>query len=68
MLVIPLDLDATSPALLQVDLAANEWQTLIDPKLGSISIANNDWQVSPDGEKLVFLDSSSRALWLLELP
>ncbi len=68
LLVIPLDLEQSGPALWQVDATTGESWQLIDPQHTSWQIASNDWQPSPDGEKIVFRSAEDQNLWILELP
>ena len=53
--------------LWRVDVLANESRPLTDPERLTFSISNGDWQVSPDGQKVVFVNSADQNLWLLNL-
>lgn len=68
LLVIPVDLDGEGLSLWQVDVSTLETHRLTDRASTHLPIANNDWSPSPDGEKMVFLSSEDRNLWLLALP
>ncbi len=68
LLVIPLDMEESDPYILQFDLEEDCVWGITDPVKTSLSIANNDWQVSPDGQKMVFLSAIDGNLQVLYLP
>ncbi|MEJ2013464.1 MAG: hypothetical protein P8X64_14730 [Anaerolineales bacterium] len=68
LLLVPLDLDASSPYLLQYDSGRDLWWTLTTPQETVLPIANNDWRISPNGRWLVYQSFLDRNLYLLELP
>ncbi len=68
LLVIPLDMDEPDPYVLQFDLEEDRVWRITDPLKTSLPIANNDWQVSPDGQKMVFLSAIDGNLQVLYLP
>ena len=41
---------------------------LTDPSKLPFRIHNNDWQLSPDGNRIVFVNNEDRNLWMLTLP
>jgi hypothetical protein len=68
LLLLPLDLSASSPYVLQFDTRSSQWWTLSSPRDTSLPIANNDWHVSPDGRWMVYQSFLDQNLYLLELP
>jgi hypothetical protein len=56
-----------SMRLLEVDVTTNEVIPLTDPATVSFSIASGDWDVSPDGQKVVFVNSADFNIWLLDV-
>ena len=68
LLIIPLRPEAQWHELWQYDLEADEASRLTDPREVPFKIASGYWAVSPDGEKIVFVQASDRNLWLLTLP
>jgi len=67
LLVVPMDIDAPSHRLLQVDAPTGQVAQLTDPAQLSFRISGGDWSVSPTGEHIVFLNAEDQALWLLAL-
>lgn len=67
LLIIPFDPEATFHRLVELDPASGQARPLTDPTLTPFKIANGDWRVSPDGRFVVYVESSDRNLWLLEL-
>ena len=68
LLVIPTATDEKEPSILQFDVMNDRVYRLTDPDVTTLPIANNDWNVSPDGEKIVFLSSVLGNLQVLSLP
>ncbi len=68
LIVIPFRADAAYHELWEVDAETGETHRLTDPSITPIKIANGDWQVSPDGHRVAFVESSDRNLWVMELP
>ncbi|MBN1429307.1 MAG: hypothetical protein JXB07_13110 [Anaerolineae bacterium] len=68
LLIVPMDIDAPSHCLLQIDAPTRQVTALTDPAQLSFRIAGGDWSVSPTGRHVVFLNSEDMALWLLSLP
>ena len=68
LLMMPLDLNASSADLYQLDLANDKVWKLLDSEETELKIANNDWSISPSGQWLLFHSFEDRNLWLLELP
>lgn len=68
LLIAPMEMDAPSHRLLQLDAPTGQVTALTDPSLLPFRIAAGDWSVSPAGEAVVFLSADDQALWLLRLP
>jgi len=68
LLYIPLEPGAESHALWEYDVVSDAHRPLTDPSQIPFKIANNDWTVSPDGDRVVFVNADDRNLWLIELP
>lgn len=56
-----------SMQLWSVDVLTNESRPLTDPEVQTFSISNGDWEVSPDGQRVVFVNSADQNLWLISL-
>ncbi|MBN1312543.1 MAG: hypothetical protein JXB30_14100 [Anaerolineae bacterium] len=67
LLVVPMDIDAPSHRLLQIDAPTGQVTPLTDPAQLPFRISGGDWSVSPTGEHIVFLNAEDQALWLLTL-
>lgn len=52
----------------EVNAETGEEQKLTDAAVTPLDILNGDWRISPDGQHVVFVNSTDRNLWLLELP
>jgi hypothetical protein len=65
LVYIPLLLGQPTHRLFEYDLQSHTSRLLAD--LGT-QVSHDQWQVSPDGQRLVFLSSRDRNLWVLELP
>lgn len=65
LVYIPLAPGQPTHRLFEYDLPSRTSRLLAD--LGS-KVLNDQWQVSPDGQRVVFLSSQDRNLWVLELP
>ena len=68
ILVIPFEPGASSFRLQEYNLTTNTLRDLTDPALVSFKIHNNDWALSPDGNRIVFVNALDRNLWVIELP
>jgi Tol biopolymer transport system component len=68
LVLIPLDLEASSQYLMQYNIPNNWLSPLTDPEIFSFEVANNDWTISPDGKYLVLRSARDGNLWLMELP
>ncbi len=68
LLIVPLELNLGSHRLLEVNAATGRLHELTDPYQTAFRIAAGDWALSPDGNRLVFVNAADRNLWLLELP
>lgn len=65
LVYIPLVLGQPTHRLFEYDLQSRTSRLLAD--LGS-KVSHDQWQVSPDGERVVFVNRLDRNLWVLELP
>ncbi|MBN1200553.1 MAG: M23 family metallopeptidase [Anaerolineae bacterium] len=54
-------------ALGYIDVEQGEHRLLTDPDDLPIRVANGDWHVSPDGERIIFVDPDDYALHLLTI-
>lgn len=68
LLIVPLELNLGSHRLLEVDAATGDLRELTNPYRTAFRIAAGDWSLSPDGNRIVFVNAADRNLWLLELP
>jgi Tol biopolymer transport system component len=68
LLVIPLEMGATSHQLLQVDAESGEIRALTDPAVTPFKVANGDWSVSPDGRHIAYVSAEDHSIWALTLP
>jgi hypothetical protein len=59
------DVSTDAHALGVVDVQTGDMRWLTDPADVPIRIANGDWSVSPDGTRLVYVDSVDFGLYLL---
>jgi hypothetical protein len=66
--VIPLEADAASHRLLEVDAASGQVRALTDPAVTPFRIAGGDWSPAPDGNRVVFVSAEDHNLWVIELP
>jgi Tol biopolymer transport system component len=67
LIIVPLQPDAPLHWLVELAPASGETRRLTDPAVTPFKIANGDWRISPDGRYVVYVESSDRNLWLLEL-
>jgi Tol biopolymer transport system component len=68
LLIVPFDPEAAYHRLVEVNPATGDTRPLTDPGVTPFKIANGDWRVSPDGQQVVFVESSDRNIWVIELP
>jgi Tol biopolymer transport system component len=68
LLIVPLELNLGSHRVLEADAASGELRELTDPYATPFRITAGDWALSPDGNRLAFVNAADRNLWLLELP
>lgn len=68
LLVVPFDPDATFHRLVEINPATGDKRALTDPAVTPFKIANGDWRVSPDGRYVIYVESSDRNIWAIELP
>jgi hypothetical protein len=67
LIIVPFLPDAEYHELWQVDVETGEARRLTDPAVTPFKIANADWQVSPDGRRVVFVESRDDNIWVLRL-
>ena len=67
LLIIPFRPDAAYHELWQYDVETGQARRLIDSEITPFKVANADWQVSPNGQHLVFVESSDHNIWMLTL-
>jgi Tol biopolymer transport system component len=68
LLVIPLDANAASHRLLEIDVASGAVSALTDPALTPFRVAGGDWSPSLDGNQVVFVSADDHNLWVMDLP
>jgi Tol biopolymer transport system component len=68
LLMIPLDANAASHRLLEVDAASGAARAVSDPAVTPFRVAGGDWSVSPDGNRVVFVSAGDHNLWVIDLP
>jgi hypothetical protein len=68
LLVIPMELNAPSHELWQVDARTGEATRLTDPAETPFKVAMGDWAVAPGGEHIAFVSAEDHAIWLMSLP
>ena len=68
LVLVPLDLSASGPYLVQYDAQRDQWWSLTTPMTTQLPIANNDWRISPDGQWMVFQSYLDHNLYVMELP
>lgn len=68
IVVIPFEPEATSFRLQEYEVADSTLRDLTDPATVPFLIHNNDWALSPDGNRIVFVNAADRNLWVLEVP
>jgi WD40-like Beta Propeller Repeat len=64
---VPLLSNSTNHAFYEYDAETGVHRRLTDPSVTSFKIANGDWVVSPDGSKIVFLETKDLNLWMWSL-
>ena len=57
-----------SHRFVEVDAATGNARALTDPNVTPFRIANGDWSLSPDGKRVVFLNTEDGNLWTIDLP
>jgi dipeptidyl aminopeptidase/acylaminoacyl peptidase len=67
ILVIPFEPGAASFRLQEYNVTTDTMRDLTDPAVVPFRIHNNDWSLSPDGNRIVFVNAADRNLWVLEL-
>ncbi len=68
LLIIPFDPNAESHELWEYDVRSGESRRVTNPDATPFKVANGDWAVSPDGDRIVFVSSHDKNIWLLTLP
>jgi Tol biopolymer transport system component len=68
LLYIPLELNAPSQSLWQIDVTTGQRTQLVTAEAGSpFRIGNGDWDVARDGSKLVYVNAVDRNIWMVTL-
>lgn len=67
LLIIPFRPDAVHHELWEYDVETEEVLQVTDSDVTPFKVANADWQVSPDGRRIAYVESSDRNIWLLTL-
>lgn len=67
VLVIPFEPGAASFRLQEYNITTETLRDVTDPNVVSFRIHNNDWSLSPDGNRIVFVNAVDRNLWVIEL-
>ncbi len=68
LLVLPFEPEAPSLRFQEYDITTGVLTDITDPTILPFTIHNGDWQLSPDGNRIVFVNSADRNLWMLTLP
>ncbi len=74
LLLVPMHADAArtgaqpSHELWEIDAATLAGRQLTDPTTTPFKITGGDWAVSPDGQRVAFVESGDKAVWVLDLP
>ncbi len=68
LVYVPMQPGGPSQAFYEYDAAADRTRPLTDPARTPFKIANGDWAISPDGNKIVFVNAQDMNLWLLKIP
>lgn len=68
LLIVPMELDAASHRLVQLDVGTGEYTDLTDPAETPFRILAAEWAASPGGDYVVFVSSEDEALWSMRLP
>jgi hypothetical protein len=68
LVYVPLEPGAQGQVLYEYDVAVDRARQLTDPTRTPFKIANGDWAISPDGNKIVFVNAQDMNLWLINIP
>ena len=69
LLMIPIEWGSTGGLrVVEIDAATGAVRALTDPAQTPLPIGGGDWALSPDGQRLAFVSSQDRNIWVLELP
>lgn len=69
LLVIPMRANpADSMQLWALQVMTNNATPLTNPAVTPLFISNGDWSLSPDGNKIAFVNNADNNIWLLQLP
>lgn len=63
LIIAPFEMDAPSHAFYEYDAETGETRLLTLPA-SPFKIASGDWNISPDGNKIVFVNAADNNLWL----
>jgi Tol biopolymer transport system component len=63
LIIAPFEMDAPSHAFYEYNVETGETRRLTPPS-ESFKIASGDWSISPDGNKIVFVNAADNNLWV----
>jgi Tol biopolymer transport system component len=66
LMLVPLEMDAPSHRLLEVEVATGQVRALTDPGLTPFRMEGGDWTLSPHGDRVAFVSAEDRNIWLIE--
>lgn len=64
LIYVPLEMGAPTHAFYEYNAITDETRRLTPADGPAFKIANGDWNVSPDGNKIVFVNAADNNLWL----
>lgn len=67
LVIAPFEMGASSHSFWEYNVETGETRRLT-PESDLFKIAAGDWSVSPDGKKIVFVNSADNNIWLWKLP
>jgi dipeptidyl aminopeptidase/acylaminoacyl peptidase len=66
LIIAPFEMDAPSHAFWEYDVETDATRQLTPPS-APFQVASGDWSVSPDGDKIVFVNAADNNIWLWQL-
>jgi Tol biopolymer transport system component len=67
LIIVPFEPGAEYHTLWEFSAESGMSRQLTEPGMMPFKIANGDWRVSPNGRRIVFVESNDQNLWLLTL-